>query len=283
MFNLIQRKIVEVGREKAKEFLALNTYPGQRKMRPQHIKRLVRKIQNGLFLTGDVAIAQENYNGRQRRLVNGQHQLTSVVITGKPIYAVVEEYACSTPEDLALLYRQFDRHGSRTITDIATPEAIARGIDWPKSIVKLVIHGATLKEGKRDEDPDDRVALLRKYIKAGNFINKLLTGNGQGHLKRSATIAAMLCTFERSQDASVKFWTKVKTGENLTKTMPTYKLREYLLTHNLTTGRALRTQATKPTNNHEMLSKCITAWNAFRKGQSTNLAYFPNKPVPKAI
>lgn len=72
----------------------------------------------------------------------------------------------------------------------------------------------------------------------------------------------------------------VRDGEGLKRSMPAFRLREYLLTVNVgSKGRAYKRLVTS----REMLAKSITAWNAYRRGESTELKYYNEKPIPKAV
>ena len=66
--------------------------------------------------------------------------------TSCEIDVVYQEYDCSTPEDVSELFRRFDNHQARTLSDCLNPEAVALGIDWKRSIVRLVVTAAYLKE-----------------------------------------------------------------------------------------------------------------------------------------
>jgi hypothetical protein len=79
------------------------------------------------------------------------------------------------------------------------------------------------------------------------------------------------------------FWKQVRDGEGLTRSMPSHKFREYLMTHNYGVGRGTQGAPGHVVSFHEMVSKGVTAWNAFRKGKTTDLKYFPGKPIPEAL
>ena len=272
--------------EKAKKLLDVNTYVGQRDLIPIHVQTLEKAIEDGTFIGGEIGIANLKYNGNQKVLVNGQHQSHVVIQTGKPVHVIWKEFECYDPEDLALLYRSFDNHRSRSLSDVLKPEAQALGITWPSRIVSLVLSGAILKEGRKTTVKNDKVELLRNYIRPGEFIDSLLTDKNKvmrkmvRHMLRAPVIAAIMLTWEKSQSDSRIFWSSVRDGENLTKLDPAFKLREFLTIANVFSGRgAAKTRYAIP---KEMTSRCINAWNAFRKGQPTDLRYYPQSPIPKA-
>lgn len=289
MYQLISRKIKEITPDVADKILQSNIYDGQRPKKERHIKVLCDAIENGLFTVGHIAIAKQGWNGGDTMLANGQHQCTAVINTGLPINAVIDEYQCKTPEDFALLYRQFDNNATRTLADIALPEAKALGIKWSKEVINRVLSGIGFLENHNtlSTHKNKRVESLKKYIAEGNAINDILScvnSSENKHLRRSAVIAAMIVTFKKCSADAETFWEEVRDGENLKSSSPTLKLRNYLLSTNTAFGRGVNAPSlNKAAGTREMYSKCIIAWNAYRREDSTQLKYFADKETPKAI
>jgi hypothetical protein len=279
--KLIARKFITLDEDKAKQFLAINTYPAQRPKSEKQITNIINAIIEDRFVDGDIALATLMYNGGQTVLVNGQHQSNAVLRCKIPVTVAYKHYQVDSPEDLAFLYRQFDQHKDRSLSDVARPEAHALGINWSSRIVNLLIGAAALKDRKRDQGKQEKVLLLRKYLKAGEALLDILVGVEGKHLRRATVVAAMLMAWEKNQEQTIKFWTDVRNGENLKKTMPAYKLREYLLSVNLSMRGVQNAKRSVP--EREVLVRAIAAWNAFRKGESTALKYFADKPIPRAI
>lgn len=283
--ELICKELVQLTPDLATTLEKINTFEQQRNRRDDHIRTLMQKIRDDLFLTGSVATARLKYNGGQTVLVNGQHQCRAVVGANIPVDVVYEQYTVDSPEELSLLYRQFDGHAARSLRDISKPEAHALDIDWPQWVVSLVITGASLRESKRGASKDYKVTLLKKYRRAGEFIVNVLGHNKKkvNNMARGPVVAAMILTWERCHEDAYTFWTQVRDGEYLTRKMPAYRLRDYLSRHNVTSnGGRLNTEMI-PATSHEVISKCITAWNAFRREQTTDLKYFADKPIPRAL
>jgi hypothetical protein len=287
MYQLISRKIKEVTPDVAEQILASNTYNGQRPKSEKHIKVLSDAITNGLFTVGHIAIAHQGWNGGDAMLANGQHQCTAVILTGEPINAVVEEYQCKKPEDFSLLYRQFDNNKSRTLDEVTLPEARALGLNWHRMILKAVMAGIGFIEGHNGLHKNKRVEYLKRYIAEGNFINEILScvkSPESRHLRRGAIVAAMIQSFKKSRSDAEIFWEEVRDGENLKGNSPSLKLRNYLLSTNTAFGRGVNAPALNAAASYkEMYSKCIIAWNAYRRGDSTQLKFYADKETPKAI
>jgi len=158
-------------------------------------------------------------------------------------------------------------------------------LDWPAKIGSLVVGAAA--HGK-NFTANQKVELLKHHQKFGKFLYRLIGISENGgnvaleasHMRRLPVVYAILQTFTKSQDASDTFWRQVRDGEGLRRSMPTYKLRNYLLTHNYGFGRGAL--GVKVSTFHEMTSKCITAWNAYRKGVATDLKYYISKEIPKS-
>ncbi|HUX78201.1 MAG TPA: hypothetical protein VMW10_00425 [Alphaproteobacteria bacterium] len=298
MFEKIKSEIINVSPRQAERFLVLNTYPNQRPLRSGWVSELANFIREGTFLTGNIAISTicfdpstgEQLKTRKEVMVNGQHQCNSGIVANKTFEANLETFQCNDPEDLSLLYRQFDNNKTRSLQNIVRFEAGALSLKWPAKAASLLVTAAVMKEGMERAHKNRKVELLTKYMKQGDFINQLIftTSNGgnlkdHAHLMRGPVAQAILYTWDRSQSASLEFWMQVRDGINLKRTMPSYKLRNYLQRYTFARGQGARGISTQMASAHEMTSKCITAWNAYRRGIPTDLKYYSSKPIPKAI
>jgi hypothetical protein len=278
MYSLALRKIKEINAEDAAELLEFNTYPGQRDVRIPHLNLLCEEIENGKFLTGDIAMVRmRNGFGECRFLVNGQHQLKAVIRTGIPIVVVYQEYNCETDEELSDLYRRFDNHAARTLADVVRPEAVALGLTWKKNVINLVVTAATFFDGmsKKSRSKVDKVKELANYIREGEFVDSIiLDSKKQRFMMNAAICRAMIDTWHRDRAKAKVFWMDVRDGINLPENSPALVLRNYLF---LRSGRRSGAQQEK----REAYVKCIHGWNAFILGKKTSLAYFHESPIPK--
>jgi hypothetical protein len=282
MYKLVFRKLMELDEYRAAEISEYNTYEGQRQLSQVRLSRICSVIEDGTFLIGDVALAVLDYDNKRKVQVNGQHQCKAVIKTGIPIHVVYQEYSCATPNDLSLLYRQFDNTPPRSLGDILTPEAAALGIEWKKTIIRLVVSAASLIANHNapgaHESKIDKVKYLSKYIKQGAFIDFILKdGISCFHMQRAPVAQAMICTWEKDKAAARLFWESVRDGVGLSKDSPALALRNYLMTTGLTKSRTTKTDVA---TTREMYVKSIHAWNAYRVGAKTSLKYFPDVPVP---
>jgi hypothetical protein len=294
MFKLVKREMIKVTADVAEKFLKKNIYCDQRLLRPMHVKELESYLENGTFTTGNIAISRNIFDGNSEVLVNGQHQCNAVINSGIPMVALYEQYECKEPTDISLLYTMIDNHGARSLSNVAKPEANALGLTWGARIVSKMITAAIMIENmKRGLNicsnrmvKSEKVGLLQYYIKDGEFVNKILTFKQHGerpkHLMRGVVIAAMILTWRKDNYNAEKFWELIRDGERLTSEMPMHKLRDFLMQVSVSRGRGSST-GKQLVSEHEIITKCITAWNAFKRGDSTSLRYFPDKPIPKII
>lgn len=295
MFRLIKRKHMLTDHYAAKDWLKFNeskTFRSQRTLNNNHVVYLRNQMKKGLFLDGDIAFAQLSYNGNEQILVNGQHQLEALlVLRNFSINILYRMYECDTPEDLSALFRQFDANRIRTLASCVRVEGNALGIEWPPRIQSLVVSGGIMIEKKAHRSKDDKVKLLKKYESLGNLINEIIEHPPRiraiakadmiRHIKRKAVIAAMLLTFDKNPTDAKQFWIEVRDGVGIGMASPAYKLRNWLMKMSL-----FRRNAGAGINlatDQEFLGRCIRAWNAYRNGTSTDLRYYPEKPVPELI
>lgn len=285
MYKLMFRRLVEIDEYRAAEISEYNTYEGQRKVSPTRLNRICAVIEDGKFLVGDIALAVLDYDNKRKVQVNGQHQCKAVMKTGTPIHVVYQEYSCATPNDLSMLYRQFDNTPPRSLGDVLAPEAAALGIEWKKANIRLVVSAASLIANRNTpgspESKSDKVQYLSKYMKQGAFVDFILKdGISCFHMQRAPVVQTMIITWEKDKAAARLFWEAVRDGVGLSKDSPALVLRNYLMTTGLTKARTTKTDTA---TTREMHVKCIHAWNAYRRGAKTTLKYIYDAPVPKII
>lgn len=275
-------ELIEIDKILAAEWQTFNVYEYQRALRPKHVHHLKEKMNKGEFLAGDIAFAEENGNNI---LINGQHQLKAFLASNRRHLMVrYMKFKCKDARELAHLYRRFDSNKIRSHGDCLYAEARALGKDWPKRIISLVGAGIVMVENKRDIGRDERIELFSKYLKDGEFINEMLQPCLK-HMARAPVIYAMIKTGRISETDAARFWSRVRDGDNLPTRSPIKKLRDYLLTARAYrgSGKLQNVLGVRLATDHEIASKCITAWNAFRNGGTTALKYFIHKSIPEPL
>ena len=294
---LIERRKVELDPELAAHFLTFNTWGTQRPVREGHVQHLANKMNNGLFRYGNVAFAVRD-DGKSF-MINGQHVCNATIVSKETYPCELEKYKLNTDMDIAEAFRQFEIL-PRSLQDHIRDESMALKLTWPLRISSIIVSAAIMEAGgqkmlgcsgpsskgtKKYMNKEDKVKLLGSHLKEGAFVADILTINGTKvgsdiakHLKRAAVIYVMMGTWRKNvMDAGV-FWTRVRDGENLRKTMAEMKLREFLLKTNMAVrGSAFASRKVTP---HEYAYRCALAWNSFRTNKNTNLAYHAGNNIP---
>lgn len=289
MFERVRNRNEKIDDSKAAEYLAYNKFFGQRPIKDAKVKRIINLMKEDMFLDGDIAFANCCYNGGETVLVNGQHTLTAVVETGIDIIARVRTFNCYSPDDLAMLYNQFDSEQMRSMQDRVRVTTKSLNLDWSAKISSIVVSAIAYIRGKQNAPGNERVELLKEHIAEGAWVNSILSNNAadSGFMFRIPVVIAMILSWKQNREAANEFWTSVKDGENLKKSMPAYVLRSWLIRTNIKTysikSQNMRVSGKDSAGRTETLAKCVVAWNAFRKGETTALKYYADKPIPKAI
>lgn len=225
--------------------------------------------------------------------VNGKH--TSTLLAGLDVlpefYVTVEEYECETLEDVAKLYGTFDSAmQQRSARDIYLSFAgtVPQYQDVSAKIITIIPGAiASIFQGDRGygQTAPEKAEALLENIAFATWLNSLIIdkaggsskpGKG-GNLLKQPVVAAMFGNFNKSMKAATEFWTAVRDETGVEPNLPDRKLARYLLTTGL--RRDARTARTA-INNREIYVKCLHAWNAWRKGETTNLNYHAEAKIP---
>jgi len=285
MTRLRKREFVKITPSLAKVWGALNTFSSQRPIRQWHLRFLCEEHRNDDFNTGHIAFAS---NGKDPPvLMNGQHQLKMVIIVNKPITAVVEHFNYDIPSDLSELFRKFDSHAMRSLSNMVKVEHdLQPTFHWSLRISQLAVTGLFINSNKSTSTHRSRkVEMLSKNANDAAFIAELFDGGvtlENRHLARGAVVAAMLRTAKVHKNDSRIFWRRVTDGAHLKRNAPEAKLRNFLMTTFSTRGGGGLAVYRRATDK-EILAKCIHGWNAFRKNRPTDLSYRSDKPTPKLV
>lgn len=227
--------------------------------------------------------------------VNGKH--TSTLLSKmQPLpdfYVTIERYQCDTLNDVASLYNTFDsKLGSRTTNDVnlAFAATIPELKGYPSRLIHLVVSAAA--QNKWEEKELSRVPPAEKaeeLLSEQDFalwmyqnIIQTTSYKGEGSAKclmRSPVIRAMHLTFRKAKQASTEFWQAVRDETAPNRENPTRILARYLVRVSLGGGKQSKA-TTELVSSREVFVKCIHAWNAWRKGEPTNLQYKPAAPIP---
>lgn len=277
----------------AKEFAEMDAAPHDRPLSERRLMVYQKIFAAGGFRPVTWARASCAETGGTYR-VNGKH--TSVLLAGldklPEFYVTIENYACDTLEDVARLYATFDsKQMMRTAQDIylsfaatvpALAECVSKTINLAAAGMSYHIH----QENVSRTQPAERAELLLEHAEFVLWLQEMLfpaertdEANSR-HIQRQPTAAAMFACWEKSRTAASTFWSAVRDETGDTPNLPDRKLARYLATVGVKAGRgAVRA---KTVTVREMYAKCLHGWNAWRKGEPTDLRYYADAALPSA-
>lgn len=236
--------------------------------------------------------------------VNGKHTSTlfaSIDLSKvQDLYVTIEEYTCESLDDLARLYSTFDsRLQSRSSGDVYRSFAavIPELKDLPHRFIQDVVSGLNMwanpTSPSKDSAPEkaerlfDEVefALWLMPLLHTNASKADVTDKGSAKpLRRAAVIGAIRATYAKNRAEAMKFWTAVRDETGAQPNLPDRKLAKYLSTMSVARGgEAGYKPARMRASDREFYVKCLHAWNAWRKGEATNLTYHPEAKLPSAV
>lgn len=294
-YKVIKDETVNLTKERAYEFLEMTTFQGERAVSENHVQFLFDEWAGGRFIWHHIILACAELNGTRYR-INGQHTCwmrINIPAKAEPVKADCREitYRVDTEDQLRTLYSTFDRNKTRSVGHVSkvllmeTPA----GRDLPGHIIGKMVAGFKVywcedwSHMARDGMNTNEVIglITKRYSDLFNVVGHFVRIHMEDHtfVRRSATIAAMLATFEKSVQAAGDFWTPVCEGIGLEeKTDPRYQLRQFLLTHN----HNFTQRDSNVVSVEDAYRVAINAWNKWRRKESAQVLRTTdkrNKPV----
>lgn len=278
-------------KELAREFAEMSPAPHDRPLSRRRLEVYHKLLESRQFrpVTWAKAWCLETQDWYR---VNGKHTstlLNEVKVIPKGFSVIIESYECDTLEDVARLYGTFDsKMQSRTAQDIyisfahVSPELRdMRGRFITSLVAGIGYH--TWGEDYTKKQPAERAELLMDYLPFCSWAWGLLEVDSQEtrNMSRQGVMAAMLQTFLKSAVKSTEFWTAVRDETGSSPDCPDRVLSKWLSQAKVKGRSPTRSGMTVTTR--EMVARCIHGWNAWRRGERTNLRYYADKEVPSAI
>lgn len=278
-----------------KEFYEMEPAPHDRPLSERRLLVYQRILSNKEFRTvtwASVLCTETNCTYR----VNGKHTATmlSKLDPIPEFHVTVERYVCDRLIDVANLYNTFDsKLASRTVGDINA--SFAATITELKDIsVRLINHTVSaasyIKWGESISSipPAERAEELMDCYPFAIWLKKLIGVSATSvkspdfHLFRTPVITAMMVTYNKSRGAAEEFWRMVQKETDPDRDHPSRVLARYLVRVSLSGGKRSKGQAggREVVSWREVYVKCLHAWNAYRKGESTKLNYHHNADIP---
>lgn len=231
--------------------------------------------------------------------VNGKHTSTVFSTTDlskcQEVIAVIEDYEADTIEDAAKLYATFDSNIQvRNQGDINRMFAatIPELKDMSSHDVNLYVASINYfrspgpnATADRGLTAADKAEVLFEEIEFIQWCHALI-GSGDGntgksqHMRRAPVVAAMRGCYGKNQKAALEFWTLVRDESAPKNSTPDRKLAKWLTIMRVRVGAKSNTPTRYRVFAREFYVKCIHAWNAWRKNETTNLQYYQAAKIP---
>lgn len=228
--------------------------------------------------------------------VNGKH--TSTVFASadlsncQEVIAVIEDYEAETIEDAVKLYATFDSQQQvRNQSDINSMFAasIPEFKEFDSRFINLCVSSLNYFKspgtGGVANAPQmtsaDKAEVMFDEIEFCQWLKGMIGGrNVHGQLHRVPVVAAMRGTWGKSQKAATEFWTLVRDESAPKNDTPDRKLAKFLGQMRVSIGARAGLPQRYKVQPREFYVKCIHAWNAWRKGEMTNLQYYQAAKIP---
>jgi hypothetical protein len=291
-------RTVKATRSLAKQYMEMDPAPHDRPLSERRLAVYQRLLRDGSFrpVAWASAICKAT-DGVYR--VNGKH--TSTLLAGLPempdFYVVLEDYEADTLEDVVQLYATFDsKMQSRTASDINMSfAATVTGLQHVcRQTINTLVAGLAWhyfgEHANTTHQPAERAELLLDHVDFGVWFDRLLSGTEAEqsrthipyrHLARQPVCAAMLACWMKSQTDCKTFWLAVRDETGASPNLPDRRIGKYLALAKANLGRGAL--GARPVPPREIYAKSISAWNAWRRKESTNLNYYAGKPLPEAV
>lgn len=251
--------------DQAKFWLTCN-YKHQRKRSEQHVKRLALAMQDEQFASTE-PLSFGLLHG-QLNLLNGQHTLAAIVMSGKPQFMVIIHHEVDSESELANLYFKFDRQRKRTFSDGVRAVGLAGDTNLSNTQINAAASALRFAKGgfgvERAEmelvSTEDLLEWIPYWKWEINAIEAAISPCNNGDRRmiyRRAVYSVALVTMRYKPDKARGFWQQMAQDDELGRYDPRKTLRSWLQT-NMST-RNFKT----PRGDHEAARAVAHAWNAF--------------------
>ena len=259
--------------------LGLETFEGDRNLRPGKVLHYIKCMKQDTFLTDIVDLIVCTCGGIQYRM-NGQHVCNARLDLDRPAYrgngkVRILYWNAETVQDMRRLYSSIDRGTPRTRADVLNSYLFGEGMfeGYSQTVIKQIGEGLHFWVNSNMTPDDVAYVLQTMHYQLALKVGKCLALCGSlKHLKRSPVFGAMFATFFKHGKEAAEFWENVSTGANLGVDSPMLKLQHKLMQSNVR-RKGLDGKVSMP---EDMYGWCIQAWNAFRKGTKVRFTHSDN-------
>lgn len=276
-----------VGVDEARCILENMAFPGQRRVRPAHVKKLANAQKKGTFRQGtniDIAVF-----GKHKYLINGQHTLNAIMQSGMPQSLIVVYHTCTSMEEIHDLYVNFDNHLKRTPQDSMAAYNI-KGMDQLEGGLRRAIYGATgilsigfssinqwdiSNEFAWFQDTNTRMKLVSNWMPEAIRVSNDVKGQAFTPFISLVSVLSVALVTYRFADKPEVFWAGLAEDDGLKRGDPRKAL---ILLY------ADKTRLRKFTYQRHVISRYVASgWNAFRRGEERTTVLPQSSDLPIRI
>lgn len=272
----------------AKEFAEMDAAHVDRPLSERRLQVYRRVRAEGGFRPVAWAKAWCKETGQYYR-VNGKHTSTLFSDGDNPdnLYVTVEDYNCDTLEDVAKLYATFDSQSqTRTTADINRSFAavIPELAGFDSRFINLVVSALNLSPTDPEHvqgTPAERAEVLFDNVELVLWLKDVMGDRKKSHhLHRVAVVAAIIASYRKAKGPAAEFWAAVRDETGPTPDVPDRKLAKFLTTTVAHKSAHAGAPSRFRISGREYFVKCARAWNAWRKGEGTDMKYSPTHKIP---
>lgn len=272
-------RLVPLTAKLASQYATMDRFPRDREVKANLKAYLAKEIKEGRFRGAEWACCHVRETGVTYRM-NGKHTSTifhEMFEAGEDVpdtNILVREYACDTMEEASALFATFDaKQNSRSKADVIRGFAVAdkATADMPPRLLSILTASVaynTYGDKYRNLSPADQARLLLLNTEFAGWVKDLIGTAKQcrefKHLVRLAVVASMQKTWETDADDATEFWTELRDDSDAPKNAPQRVLYRWLKDTKIGARDVVERISEK-----EVMSKCLQAWNAWRKKENT--------------
>lgn len=287
----VETKTVPLRLEIAKHCHRMKTLKGDRDpdtAKGRHrIAWLYGLLRAGLFHSPTwsyVKLLPKNPKGKPIELrVDGGHSSRMLVEAGPDfpdnLEVTIRIFEARNMEQVIELYEQFNAQGStRTTTDLIKnrkayePELEEMSPSSIRSIINGIACHLKLRNPREEYEVLDLIRPHAKFIAwCGEFVSSK-------QLRRPGVLGAIFATYKDDSSNALEFWRRVRD-----ETGPAPECATRMLGRFLHDCLLKRSRLDINWSSRAYYVKCHHAWNAWRRGDGTNLKYHPNSDLPELL
>ncbi|HUX65557.1 MAG TPA: hypothetical protein VMV42_00280 [archaeon] len=285
----VKTEIVPLTLEITKHYARMTTLKGDRD--PDTPKGRIRVawlfglLRAGLFhspVWSDVTLVTGRSKAKQYR-VDGGHSATMLVQAGadfpEHLNVTLRHFEATMMDEILDLYEQFNpKISTRTTVDLIKNRKayIPEVAELAPTNISNAVNGVMFHlKARNPHEQYDPLDLIRPY---SAFIAWCAEFIQHRPLRRAGVAGAIFATYAHDPFKALEFWRMVRDGTGTTPQCPTRTLGMFLQECVLT--KSYQKNSDTKWSNEALYVKCHHAWNAWRRGGTTNLKYHNGAPLP---